>query len=532
MNLLDIHDLSVSFGQTAAVKNLSLTLQEGERFALVGESGSGKSVTALSILRLLSGARIDGEITFHGALLRDKSEAQMRAVRGREIAMIFQEPMSAFNPLLTIGAQISEVMQYHEGLTLHAALARAGTLLQRTGIADVQRCLSSYPHQLSGGQRQRAMIAMALACKPKLLLADEPTTALDVALRAQIVSLLLELQLEFGMAVILITHDLNLVRSFAQRVGVMEKGNLVELAMTETLFSSPQHPYTKRLLDSVPKRVLPPSAANAPILLDAQGVSVHFSKKKSIQWLAPRTWWQKDVFVAVRSVNLQLHAGQTVGLVGESGSGKTTFALAFLGLQKFMGSICFLGQSFDRASSQLRKQLRASLQIVFQDPFGSLSPRMTIEDIVSEGLRLHHAQLTPQAVREQVINVLQEVGLDATVLSRYPHEFSGGQRQRIAIARVLILKPKILILDEPTSALDVSIQQQILNLLSALQKKYNIAYLLISHDLAVIRAMTHHTLVLKDGAVVESGETMALLTQPAHPYTQTLIKAAKLGESS
>ncbi len=320
MSLLDVRSLSVSFGQTEAVKNLSFSINEGERFALVGESGSGKSVTALSILRLLNGAHIDGEITFNKALLRDKSEAQMRAVRGREIAMIFQEPMSAFNPLLTIGAQISEVMQYHESLALHVALSRAAILLQRTGITDVQRCLSSYPHQLSGGQRQRAMIAMALACKPKLLLADEPTTALDVALRAQIVRLLLELQLEFGMAVILITHDLNLVRSFAQRVGVMEKGNLVELATTETLFSSPQHPYTKRLLDSVPKRVLLPFPVNAPILLDAQGVSVQFSKKKPMQWFAPRTWWQTDIFVAVRSVNLQLHAGQTVGLVGESGS--------------------------------------------------------------------------------------------------------------------------------------------------------------------------------------------------------------------
>ncbi|MCC7006123.1 MAG: ABC transporter ATP-binding protein [Ottowia sp.] len=531
--LLTCQNLSVHFGATQVVHDVTFTIHAGERFALVGESGSGKTVTALAILRLLQGAHISGDIRFNQVSLLSKSTHEMCQLRGKEIAMIFQEPMTALNPLLTIGKQIIEVLQHHEGLPHHSASERAIYLLQRTGISHAAQRLSAYPHQLSGGQRQRAMIAMALACKPKLLLADEPTTALDVTTREQIMALLYELQAEFNMAILLITHDLHLVRRFAQRVGVMEKGKLVELAPTSSLFSQPQHAYTQRLLHSIPIREIHDISINAPILLEAKGISVHFPGQKKTQWHSPKTWFFRPPFIALHPLNLTLRQGETIGIVGESGSGKTTLAMALLNLQTLTsGKVFFLNHNFSEANRTTRKQLRTQLQIVFQDPFGSLSPRMTIAEIVSEGLALHQPDLSPHTRRQYVIDTLQEVGLDDTILERYPHEFSGGQRQRIAIARVLILKPKVLILDEPTSSLDVSIQKQVLSLLTLLQKKYNMAYLLISHDLAVINAMAHHTLVLKEGTVVEEGQTHTLLTQAQHPYTQALLHAAALGDST
>ncbi|QQX86219.1 ABC transporter ATP-binding protein [Cupriavidus necator] len=528
--LMCVDKLSVTFGHgehaTRAVREVSFDLRAGERYALVGESGSGKTVTALAMLRLVEDAYYDGAIRFEGKDLLAVSDREMRGIRGAEIAMIFQEPMTALNPLYTIGNQIVETLALHEGLDRRAARERAIALLERTGISDAAHRFDSFPHQLSGGQRQRAMIAMALACRPKLLLADEPTTALDVTIRAQIMDLLRDLQAEFGMAVMLITHDLNLVRSFAQRVGVMEKGVLVETGETAQVFAAPQHPYTRKLIDSRPRREVLPLVPLAPVLLEARKLCVNYARKR--RGLAG--WFGKDQFAAVKDVDFQLREGETVGIVGESGSGKTTLAHTVLALQrKSGGTIHFLGRSFDTATRDDRRQLRARMQVVFQDPFGSLAPRMTIEQIVGEGLALHQPGLSREGTRQRVIEALREVGLDRTALGRYPHEFSGGQRQRIAIARVLILKPQILVLDEPTSALDVSIQQQVLALLSQLQHKYNLTYLFISHDLAVIRAMAHRVFVMKAGEVVEAGDTEAVLGAPQHPYTRKLMAAAQVG---
>ncbi len=528
--LMCVDKLSVTFGHgehaTRAVRDVSFDLRAGERYALVGESGSGKTVTALAMLRLVEDAYYDGAIRFEGKNLLEVSDREVRAIRGAEIAMIFQEPMTALNPLYTIGNQIVETLALHEGLDRRAARERAIALLERTGISDAAHRFDSFPHQLSGGQRQRAMIAMALACRPKLLLADEPTTALDVTIRAQILDLLRDLQAEFGMAVMLITHDLNLVRAFAQRVGVMEKGVLVETGDTASVFASPQHPYTRKLIDSRPRREVLPLVPLAPVLLEANKLGVSYARKR--RGLAG--WFGKDQFAAVKDVDFQLREGETLGIVGESGSGKTTLAHTVLALQrKSAGTIHFLGRSFDAATRDDRRKLRARMQVVFQDPFGSLAPRMTIEQIVGEGLALHQPGLSREATRQRVIEALREVGLDRTALGRYPHEFSGGQRQRIAIARVLILKPQILVLDEPTSALDVSIQQQVLALLSQLQHKYNLSYLFISHDLAVIRAMAHRVIVMKAGEVVESGDTEVVLGAPQHPYTRKLMAAAQVG---
>ncbi|MBU9617704.1 ABC transporter ATP-binding protein [Burkholderia multivorans] len=524
--LLSLEHLNVRFGDTVAVDDVTFAIGRGERVALVGESGSGKSVTALSILRLLRDADVGGTIRFAGHDLGAKSEREMRALRGADIAMIFQEPMTALNPLYTIGAQIAETIVLHDGVSAAEARKRAIALLARTGIAEPDRRVDSYAHQLSGGQRQRAMIAMALACRPRLLLADEPTTALDVTIRAQIVDLLLELQREEaekrGMAILLITHDLNLVRRFAERVAVMERGRLVESGPVERIFAEPQHPYTQRLLNSRPQRAVAPVMPIAPVLLDARHVSVQFARKRP----GLAGWFGTTPVTAVSDVSVSVRQGETLGIVGESGSGKSTLAMALLGLQKTVdGNIEFQGRVLSTYRGREQTALRANMQVVFQDPFSSLSPRHTIERIVGEGLELHRPDLTPDARRAKSVAVLREVGLDRTVLHRYPHEFSGGQRQRIAIARALVLEPRVLILDEPTSALDVSIQQQVLKLLANLQQKYNLGYVFISHDLEVIGAMAHRVAVMQGGMIVESGDVEQIFARPSHPYTQKLLKA-------
>ena len=525
--LLAIEHLTVRFGAAAVVDDVSLTIAAGEKFALVGESGSGKSITALSVLGLVDGAATTGRIVFDGQDLRGFSEPQMRAVRGGEIAMIFQEPMTALNPLHTIGAQIGEVLALHEGLGRREARARAIALLERTGIPEPARRVDAWPHQLSGGQRQRAMIAMALACRPRLLIADEPTTALDVTIQAQILALLDALQAEMGMALLFITHDLNLVRRFTHRVGVMERGKLVETGPTEAVFAAPQHRYTQSLLASRPARALAPVPADAPVLVDARDVRVSFEVSQGA--------FRRRRFDAVRRATLQLRRGETLGIVGESGSGKTTLGLALLALQPIAaGTVTLDGTRLDDAGHDTLRALRRRIQVVFQDPFGSLSPRMTIGRIVGEGLALHRPDLDPAAREALVVAMLEEVGLGAGsglagVLDRYPHEFSGGQRQRIAIARAVVLRPEVLVLDEPTSALDVSVQRQVLALLGELQRRHGMSYVFISHDLAVVRAMSHRVLVMKDGEIVESGDAEALFSAPREPYTRELLAAADLG---
>ena len=520
MSLLEVRNLAVRFGAATVVNDVSFTIAPGEKFALVGESGSGKTVTALSILRLNQDAAYHGQILFDGADILQKKEQAMRGMRGKDIAMIFQEPMTALNPLFTIGNQIAEVLMLHEGLNAKAAALRAVELLDKTGIPEPARRALAYPHQLSGGQRQRAMIAMALACRPRLLIADEPTTALDVTIQVQILELLNQLQREDNMAILMITHDLNLVRHFADRVGVMEKGLLIESASTTELFAAPREPYTRKLLSSHPDRLVEAMPDDSAMLLQADNLRCVFE--------IPQGWFRKRDFVAVDNVDLALRPGETLGIVGESGSGKSTLGMALLRLStaRVEGRIAFVGQPISEMDSAALRPLRSRMQVVFQDPFASLSPRRTIEQIVGEGLALHRSELSRADLGQAVGDALEEVGLKPEMMTRYPHEFSGGQRQRISIARALVLKPALILLDEPTSSLDVSVQFQVLTLLASLQKKYGLAYLFISHDLAVIRAMAHRVMVMKDGRVVESGTSHAVLSNPAEEYTRRLLAAA------
>jgi len=524
--LLEVDRLTVRFGASTVVRDMSFRIGAGEKFALVGESGSGKSISALSVLRLVDDAQTSGSIRFDGAELLSKSEREMRGIRGAQIAMIFQEPMTALNPLYTVGNQIGEVLELHEGLRAHQARARAIELLQRTGIPEPERRIDAYPHQLSGGQRQRAMIAMALACRPKLLICDEPTTALDVTIQAQVLGLLDELQAELGMAVLFITHDLNLVRRFTHRVGVMERGVLVETGSTQAVFDSPRHPYTRKLLASRPQRDVAPLDPHAAVLLSATDVGVTYT--------VSRGWFSRRQFEAVRHVDLELKRGETLGIVGESGSGKTTLGMALLGLQPLSrGRVSLDNERVDQADRASLRAMRKRMQVVFQDPYASLSPRMTVGQIVGEGLALHRADLSASERSRLVLATLQEVGLSdergvSNVLQRYPHEFSGGQRQRIAIARAMVLHPQVLVLDEPTSALDVSVQQQVLVLLTQLQQRHGLSYVFISHDLAVVRAMSHRVMVMKDGDIIEQGPAQALFDQPRESYTRALLAAANL----
>ncbi len=523
--LLAIEGLRIAFDGSEVVHGVSLSIAPGERLALVGESGSGKSVTALAILRLLESAQMTGSVRWQGRELLSLDEREMRAIRGDEIAIVFQEPMTALNPLLSIGQQIAEVLEFKKGLKPTEAWQRVYLLLQDVGIEAPERRARSYPHQLSGGQRQRAMVAMALASEPKLLRADEPTTALDANLRLQMLQLLARLQERTGMAVLLITHDLALVRHFAQKIAVMESGHLVEQGDCASVFARPVHAYTRKLLASRPDRAgLAPCPDDGPDVLQACGLRVSYP----VPLPGLRGWFRRGRFDALQGADFSIRAGMTLGVMGESGSGKTSLAQAVLGLIPHQGRLDFGGQTWC-GQPAAERALRRRVQAVFQDPFGSLSPRRTVGEIVAEGLQLHQPELGRAALQSRVLDTLAEVGLTPQafpgLLSRYPHAFSGGQRQRIALARALIVEPQLLVLDEPTSALDVTVQQHILVLLQTLQQRRGVAYLLITHDLDVLRAMAHEVLVLQGGQVVESGRAEQVLAQPVHPYTQGLLSA-------
>ncbi len=530
--LLEVRDLRVRFGDKQVVHGVNFALYAGEKLALVGESGSGKTVTALAMLRLAGDAQLGGQVLLNGRDLLTLSEREMRGVRGGDVAMIFQEPMTALNPLMSVGDQVAEVLQLKQALTLAQAQQQAVELLATTGIPDPARRARAFAHQLSGGQRQRAMIAMALASSPKVLLADEPTTALDVTLRVQILELLGDLQRQTGMALLLITHDLNLVRRFADRAAVMEQGLLVEQGAVHDVFANPQHAYTRRLIASVPRRdVVEAPVRAAQALVEVQQLSVRYATPLP----GLRGWFRKGEFVAVKGADLRLLPHHTLGIVGESGSGKSTLAQAILGLLPSDGGLRINGQAWQAPAtrnSPANQALRRSVQVVFQDPFSSLSPRLTVEEIVGEGLRVHAPESPAAERRQRVLQALADVGLTELqypgLLQRYPHEFSGGQRQRLAIARALIVQPQVLVLDEPTSALDVTIQQQVLALLQRLQKERGLSYLLITHDVDVIRAMAHDVLVMKDGEVLEAGTVAQVLDTPRHPYTQRLVAASML----
>lgn len=536
--LLQVQDLHIYFQNEEVVKGIDFHLDAGEKLALVGESGSGKSVTALSLVKLLDGARIAGRCLWTAPQigqtgttdsppsvdLAQLKERDLVCIRGQDIAYVFQEPMTALNPLLAVGKQITEVLELKRGMTATQAWREAIDLLELTGIPEPMRRAAMYPHQLSGGQRQRVLIAMALACRPRLLVADEPTTALDVSLRVQILELLNDLQQRFGMAVLLITHDLASVRRFADRVVVMEKGRVVEAGLVREVLTSPQHPYTQRLLNSQPVREVRAVKPDAPVLIEAQALRVSYPIRRA-GW---RGWFKNDQFVAVQAADFVLRQGQTLGVMGESGSGKTTLALATLGLMRFEGELHIDGASW-RGKAALDLPLRRKLQVVFQDPFSSLSPRMNVRELLGEGLRLHAPHLDPSSCLQRMTESLQTVGLTEAefpgLLQRYAHEFSGGQRQRLAIARALIVEPQALVLDEPTSALDTTTQHQVLQLLQQLQRERGLSYLLITHDVAVVRAMAHEVMVMQKGQVVEAGDVDQVLSNPQAAYTKILVNA-------
>ncbi|MDA8760304.1 ABC transporter ATP-binding protein [Amylibacter sp.] len=518
--ILAIENLSVYFGKNKAVKNVSLTIRKGETVALVGESGSGKSVTALATVSLINqSADITGSVKYCGKEIINTSNKDLRKIRGNDISFIFQEPMTSLNPLHTIERQLSESLKLHQGLKGSKVTEKILDLLSKVGIDEAHRKISNYPHQLSGGQRQRIMIAMALANKPDLLIADEPTTALDVTIQAQILELLANIQKSEGMGMLFITHDLSVVRRIADRVCVMKDGEIVETGATNEIFSSPNHEYTKKLLNAEPSGFPKPIKSNAFEIINIKNLKVWFPIVKGLL---------RKVVGNVKAVNdasLSIAQGETLGIVGESGSGKTTLALAIMRLISSKGQITFMGNKLDGLTNKQLKPFRRDIQMVFQDPYGSLSPRFTIEQIISEGLDVHNLD-KGQNRRAMVENILIEVGLEKDMIDRYPHEFSGGQRQRIAIARAMILKPKLLILDEPTSALDMTVQVQIVKLLRDLQIKYGLAYLFISHDLRVIRALSHKVIVMYNGNIVETGTNKEIFESPKSNYTKELISAA------
>ncbi|WP_337270664.1 ABC transporter ATP-binding protein [Oryzifoliimicrobium ureilyticus] len=525
--LLSVRDLSVAFHQggatSLAVDRVSFDIAKGEVMALVGESGSGKSVTANSVLRLLqypAASHPSGEILFKGKDLLKVSDKEMRSVRGNDITMIFQEPMTSLNPLHPIEKQIAEVLALHQGLTGEPARRRVLELMNQVGIREAEKRLKAYPHELSGGQRQRVMIAMALANRPELLIADEPTTALDVTVQAQILELLRNLKGEHGMSMLFITHDLGIVRRFADRVCVMTKGKIVETGTVEEVFNSPQHDYTKHLLAAEPRGEPPAIDVTKPVVMEGEQVKVWFPIKTGFLRRV------SDHVKAVDGIDLAMRAGQTVGVVGESGSGKTTLGLALTRLISSQGRIAFLGKDIAGYSFSQMRPLRRQLQVVFQDPYGSLSPRMSVSDIIAEGLKVHERELSHQDRDQRVCWALQEVGLDPATRFRYPHEFSGGQRQRIAIARAMVLKPRFVMLDEPTSALDMSVQAQVVDLLRDLQRRHDLAYLFISHDLKVVKALANYLIVMRFGKVVEQGPAAQIFNAPKDDYTKALLAAA------
>jgi microcin C transport system ATP-binding protein len=525
--LLEVRDLHVSFGhgdrEVPAVRGASFDIAKGETVALVGESGSGKSVTALSILQLLPYPMAHhpaGSIKFQGREIVGARESVLQEIRGNDIAMVFQEPMTSLNPLHTIEKQINETLILHKGMSRPAARQRTLELLRLVGLPEPEKRLNAYPHELSGGQRQRVMIAMALANDPDLLIADEPTTALDVTIQAQILKLLKELQARLGMALLLITHDLGIVRKMASRVCVMTKGEIVEQGPVAQIFDHPQHAYTRHLLAAEPKGRPVAAAADAPPIMTGGDIKVWFPIKAGVLRHVV------DHVKAVDGISLNVREGHTVGVVGESGSGKTTLGLALLRLTQSQGKIRFDGKEIDGLSSREVRPLRREMQIVFQDPFGSLSPRLSVGQIVAEGLKVHRIAGSEAEREAMIVGALEEVGIDPEARHRYPHEFSGGQRQRIAIARAMILKPKFVVLDEPTSALDMSVQAQIVDLLRELQQRHRLTYMFISHDLRVVRALADEVMVLKDGKVMEQGSAAQIFERPQHPYTRALMAAA------